>query len=137
MMLLFTLEIFLPLIALTWWQQRKGRMTVLFPRPKKRISKASSAILVFLTMAALFFLRAALPPDHHVPERPGSNLLGRDLFPAPCSDAHGLRPRVESARSGMTCTGLRARCWNSILILIPSMITSVSLSMVTGYALAI
>ena len=40
------------LVATAQWQ---GRMTVLFPRPKKRISKASIAILIFLTMAALFF----------------------------------------------------------------------------------
>lgn len=41
------------------------------------------------------------------------------------------------ACSGMNCEGLRAGFWNSVEILLPSLVLSIALSMVTGYALAL
>lgn len=41
------------------------------------------------------------------------------------------------ACSGMNCDGLRAGFWNSVVILFPSLVLSIALSMVTGYALAL
>jgi len=110
---------------------------VLFPRPKKRIGKASIAILVFLTMAALFFcvplyilITTSLKNMDQIREGAIFSLPRHLTF-----DAWDYA--WNQACSGMTCTGLRAGFWNSILILIPSMAASVALSMVTGYALAI
>ena len=110
---------------------------VMFPRPKKLITKTSVAILVFLTMAALFFcvplyvlFTTSLKTMDQI--REGAIFSLPQVWTLAAWDY-----AWNEACSGMTCTGLRAGFWNSIAILIPSMIASVALSMVTGYALAI
>ena len=97
---------------------------ILFPRPKKRISKASIAILIFLTMAALFFcvplyilVTTSLKDMDQI--REGAIF---SLPHTPTLDAWDYA--WNQACSGMTCTGLKAGFWNSILILIPSMLHS-------------
>ena len=110
---------------------------VLFPRPKQRISGSSIAILAFLTMAALFFcvplyilVTTSLKDMDQIREG--------EIFSLPRHMSLAAWDVAwNKACSGMNCTGLKAGFWNSILILIPSMAASISLSMVTGYALAI
>lgn len=110
---------------------------VLFPRPKKRITKASIAILVFLTMSALFFcvpLYVLLSTSMKTMDQ----IREGDIFALPRGitfDAWNYA--WNEACSGMTCTGLKAGFVNSVFILVPSLIASIALSMVTGYALAI
>ena len=110
---------------------------VLFPRPKKRITKASIAILVFLTMAALFFC-IPLYVLFATSLKTMDQIREGDIFALPrviTFDAWDYA--WNQACSGMTCTGLKAGFVNSVLILIPSLAASIALSMVTGYALAI
>lgn len=110
---------------------------VMFPRRKKGISKASIAILVFLTMAALFFC-IPLYVLFATSLKTMDQIREGDIFALPRGitfDAWNYA--WNQACSGMTCTGLKAGFVNSVLILIPSLIASIALSMVTGYALAI
>jgi len=110
---------------------------VMFPRPKKRITKASVAVLVFLVMAALFF---CVPLYVLVV----TSLKSMDQIREGAIFALPRGATLEAwdhawnrACSGMTCTGLKGGFLNSVAILIPSLAASIALSMVTGYALAI
>lgn len=110
---------------------------VMFPRAKKRIKGRSIAVLVFLTMAALFF---CIPLYVLVVTSFKSMDQIREgaIFSLPREWT--IEPWVyawSQACSGITCTGLRGGFWNSVAILFPSLIASISLSAVTGYALAL
>ena len=110
---------------------------VLFPRPKKRITGASIAVLAFLIMAALFFcvpLYVLL----------ATSLKGMDqiregaIFALPRGISFEAWDHAwNKACSGMNCTGLKGGFVNSVLITVPSVIASIALAMVTGYGLAL
>lgn len=109
---------------------------VLFPRKVPRITGKSIAILVFLSMTALFFcvpLYVVIVTSF----KDMDQIRGGGIFDLP------TRWTLEAwsyawfeACSGLTCSGLQAGFWNSVWILFPSLLFSISLGMVTGYALA-
>lgn len=111
--------------------------TVMFPRKPRRIRGRSIAILVFLAMAAMFF---CIPLYVLVVTsfKDMAQIREGAIFSMP------IRWTLEAwsfawfdACSGLTCEGLRQGFWNSVGILAPSLIASIALSMVTGYALAL
>ena len=110
---------------------------VMFPRPRKRISRSSVAVLAFLIMAALFFcvpLYVLVTTSVKTMEQIREGVI----FSLP----RGITFEAwdfawNKSCSGMNCTGLKAGFLNSVLILIPSLVASIVLSMVTGYGLAL
>ena len=109
----------------------------LFPRRKKGISGRSIAILVFLTICAAFFcvpLYVIITTSFKtMPQiREGA------IFSLPMPFT--IDPWInawDKACSGIRCDGLKVGFWNSMAILFPSLILSIALSSVTGYALAL
>lgn len=110
---------------------------VLFPRPKKRIRGRSIAILIFLTMAALFFsipLYVLVTTSFKTMDQ----IREGAIFSLPqmwTFDAWNYA--WNDACSGITCEGLKRGFLNSLEILFPSLIASIAISAVTGYALAL
>ena len=110
---------------------------VMFPRPRKRISRSSVAVLAFLIMAALFFcvpLYVLVTTSVKTMEQIREGVI----FSLP----RGITFEAwdfawNKSCSGMNCNGLKAGFLNSVLILIPSLVASIVLSMVTGYGLAL
>lgn len=110
---------------------------VMYPRKPRRITGRSIAILVFLAMAAAFFcipLYVLIVTSFKDMEQ----IREGAIFSLP------IRWTLEAwkfawfdACSGMTCEGLRGGFWNSVTILTPSLVASIIVSMVTGYALAL
>ncbi len=106
--------------------------------PRKRLfTPARLGIYAFLVMLAVFF---ALPlfvmlitSLKTMPEiRTGS------IFSLPGSlNFEAWGKAWSSACTGVTCEGIRVGFWNSIRILIPSVIISVMLSALNGYALSL
>ena len=110
---------------------------VLFPRPKKRIRGRSIAILVFLAMAALFF-SVPLYVLAVTSFKTMDQIREGAIFSLPqvwTFDA--WRYAWDEACSGLTCEGLKRGFVNSLEILFPSLIASIAISAVTGYALAL
>jgi glucose/mannose transport system permease protein len=109
---------------------------VMFPRKAKVISGRSIAVLAFLAMAALFF---CIPLYVLVVTsfKDMDQIREGAMFSLP---AHWTwepwRFAWFEACSGLSCEGLRGGFWNSMAILAPSLVASISLSMITGYALA-
>lgn len=110
---------------------------VLFPRPKKRIRGRSIAVLVFLAMAALFF-SVPLYVLAVTSFKTMDQIREGAIFSLPevwTFDA--WRYAWDEACSGLTCEGLKRGFVNSLEILFPSLIASIAISAVTGYALAL
>ncbi|WP_026791101.1 carbohydrate ABC transporter permease [Pleomorphomonas oryzae] len=110
---------------------------VMFPRPKKRIKGRSIAVLVFLTMAALFFsipLYVLVTTSFKTMDQ----IRGGAIFSLPeVWTFEAWRYAWDEACSGITCEGLKRGFVNSLEILFPSLIASIAISAVTGYALAL
>lgn len=110
---------------------------VMFPRKPKRLKGRSIAIIVFLSMAALFFcvpLYVLIVTSF----KEMAQIREGAMFSLPTTwTLEAWSFAWFEACSGLTCTGLQAGFWNSVVILIPSLIASIALSMVTGYALAL
>ena len=110
---------------------------VMFPRRKKRISGRSIAVLVFLTMAAAFFcipLYVLIVTSFKSMDQ----IREGAIFSLPTTWSwEAWNYAWNEACSGITCEGLKVGFWNSIRILVPSLVASISLSAVTGYALAL
>lgn len=108
-----------------------------FPRKKKAISGRSIAILAFLGMCALFFcipLYVVVVTSFKSMDqiREGAMFALPTMWTLDAWDY-----AWNKACSGINCNGLKVGFWNSVAILIPSLIVSITLSMVTGYALAL
>ena len=109
----------------------------LFPRRRKGISPRSIAILVFLTMCAAFFcvpLYVIVVTSLKTMEQ----IRQGEIFSLP--HVWTLEPwwnAWDNACSGITCSGLKVGFLNSLAILFPSLILSIALSSITGYALAL
>ncbi len=106
------------------------------PKPRK-LTGSSIAILVFLTMCAAF---VAIPLYVIIVTslKDMAQIRFGDIFSLP--EVWTLEPwRVawDEVCSGVTCEGVKIGFFNSIMILIPSLILSIGLSAVTGYALAL
>ena len=106
-------------------------------RRKKRITGRSVAVLVFLTICALFFcvpLYVVLTTSLKTMDE----IRQGQIFALPQTwTLEAWRFAWFEACSGINCNGLRVGFWNSVLILVPSLILSIALSIVTGYALAL
>ncbi|EYD77924.1 putative sugar ABC transporter, permease protein [Rubellimicrobium mesophilum DSM 19309] len=106
-------------------------------RRRKRITGRSIAVLVFLTVCALFFcvpLYVVLTTSLKTMDE----IRQGQIFALPQTwTLEAWRFAWTEACSGITCEGLRVGFLNSVLILVPSLILSVALSIVTGYALAL
>ena len=109
----------------------------LFPRAKKGISGRSIAILVFLTICALFFcvpLYIIVTTSFKTMDQ----IRQGDIFSLPMPFTFDAWWNAwDNACSGINCSGLKVGFWNSMAILFPSLILSLGLSSVTGYALAL
>jgi glucose/mannose transport system permease protein len=111
-------------------------------RPRRRVRRRvfkphRIAIFVFLLMAALFFcipLYVILVTSFKTMDqiRLGEALTLPDVW-----SLSGWRYAWSEACSGTTCGGLSAGFLTSVKILFPSLVLSISLSIVTGYAMAI
>ncbi len=128
--------------SLTAPQQALGAEIVVsqapyFPRKKKAISAKSIAVLGFLTICALFFcvpLYVVLVTSLKTMDQ---IRLG-EIFSLPTTitfEAWDLA--WNHACSGIKCNGLKVGFFNSVMILFPSLILSIGLSCITGYALAL
>lgn len=108
-----------------------------FPRQKKRISGRSIAVLIFLSICALFFcvpLYVVIITSFKSMDqiREGAIFAWPSVWTLEAWD-HAWN----SACSGINCNGLKVGFWNSVQILFPSLILSIGISMITGYALAL
>jgi len=105
-------------------------------RPPRRVTAGRIGVYAFLVISALFFLLplwimlvTSLKPIEEI--RLG-NLVA---WPS----AATLEPWARawaSACTGLECNGVRVGFWNSVQILVPSVILSIAVGSVTGYALS-
>ena len=108
-----------------------------YPRRRKRIRGSSVAVFVFLAMVAAFM---AIPLYVVVVTsfKPiGEITLGK-IFALPV--IWTIEPWFKAWNemcTGLSCDGIKIGFFNSIKILFPSLILSIGISAVTGYALAL
>lgn len=105
-------------------------------RRPRRLTLARVGLYGFLLISAAFFLTPlyvmVVTSLKSMPELRAGNLLG--LPWSPSLDAWVTA--WSRACTGLTCNGIQVGFWNSIRILIPSLVVSISLGAVTGYALS-
>jgi glucose/mannose transport system permease protein len=108
-----------------------------YPRRKRRIKGSSVAIIVFLCMCAAFM---ALPLYVVIVTsfKPIEEItLGR-IFQLPVTWTFEPYDKAwNSMCTGLACDGIKSGFFNSLKILFPSLALSISLSAITGYALAL
>lgn len=108
-----------------------------FTRKKKAISARTIAILAFLTLCALFFC-VPLYVIIVTSFKSMDQIREGAIFSLPYVWSWDAWDHAwNRACSGIKCDGLKVGFWNSVMILFPSLVLSISLSMVTGYALAL
>ena len=108
-----------------------------FPRKPKGISGRSIAIIAFLAICAAFFcvpLYIIITTSFKTMAQVREGAIF-SLPAPPTLDAWWSA--WDTACSGIRCDGLKVGFWNSMAILFPSLVLSISLSAVTGYALAL
>ena len=106
-------------------------------RRRKRIQPHRVAMFIFLLMAAAFFCVPLYVILVTAFKTMDEIRLG-DIFALPTTATfEAWRYAWSQACSGTACTGLVQGFWNSVWILIPSLILSIALSVVTGYAMAL
>ncbi|MBL1242276.1 MAG: carbohydrate ABC transporter permease [OCS116 cluster bacterium] len=108
-----------------------------YPEKKRKIKGSSIITFIFLAMIAV----AVMIPLYVIIVTSFKTLdqitLGR-IFDLPTTwTFEGWNKAWSEVCSGMTCNGVKAGFFTSIKILIPSIIISVGLASVTGYALAL
>ena len=105
-------------------------------RKPKRITAARVGVYGFLVVSALFFLLPLWIMLVTSIKTMDEIRLG-DIIALPANPT--LAPWVTAwaaACTGLACEGIRVGFWNSVRILIPSVILSISAGGVTGYALS-
>ena len=107
------------------------------PRRKRRIKGSSIATLAFLSMCCLFF---AIPLYVIVVTsfKTMLQITEGEIFSLPTTWT--VEPWVKAWNelcTGLECNGIKTGFLNSLYILAPSLVLSISLSCVTGYALAL
>ena len=108
-----------------------------FPRRKKGISGRSIAVLLFLTMCALFFCVPLYVVIVTSLKTMDQIRIG-EIFSLPLPITfEAWNQAWNHACSGVKCDGLKVGFWNSVFILFPSLALSIGLSCATGYALAL
>ena len=106
-------------------------------RPKKRIKGSSIAVLVFLTMCALF-MAVPLYVIIITSFKTMAQITEGEIFSLPRTWT--LEPWDKAWNSlctGLQCNGIKTGFLNSLYILAPSLVFAIGLSSVTGYALAL
>ena len=108
-----------------------------YRRRRKSIKGSSIATLVFLTMCAAFVsvpLYVVIVTSFKTLDQIA---LGQ-IFALPTTwSLEGWTKAWSEVCSGMTCEGVRVGFFTSMKILVPSVVLSIGLSCVTGYALAL
>ena len=106
-------------------------------RRRKRIRPHRITMFIFLLMAAAFFCVPLYVILVTAFKTMDEIRLG-EIFALPTTATfEAWRYAWSQACSGTACTGLAQGFWNSVWILIPSLILSIALSVVTGYAMAL
>ena len=105
-------------------------------RRPRRLTAARIGLYAFLVIAAGFFLTPLyvmlVTSLKTMPEIRAGNLLGLPLSLNPDAWVQAW----SKACTGLSCNGLQVGFWNSVRILVPSVIVSISVGAVTGYALS-
>jgi len=110
---------------------------VVRPRRKRRIKASSIAILVFLSMCALFVavpLYVVIVTSFKTMDQ----VTYGEIFSLP--HPFTVDPWYKAWNTlctGLDCNGIKSGFFNSVKILFPSLVLSLALSSVTGYALAL
>ena len=108
-----------------------------YPRKPKGITGRSIAIIVFLSICAAFFL-VPLYVIVVTSFKTMDQIRGGEIFSLPTVwTLDAWDSAWNNACSGINCTGIKVGFVNSLAILFPSLILSIALSSVTGYALAL
>lgn len=106
-------------------------------RRKKRIRGSSIAVLVFLTMMAAF-VAVPLYVVFITSFKTMDQIALGEVFAWPTEwTLEPWRKAWSEVCAGMTCEGVSHGFWTSMKILFPSLILSIGVSSVTGYALAL
>jgi len=106
------------------------------PRPRS-VTAGRVGLYVFLAFAALFFLLPMYVMIVTSLKTMGEIRLG-NIFSLPGEPT--IEPWIQawnSACTGLNCGGIKVGFWNSIRILIPSVILSIFVGSLTGYALSL
>ena len=105
-------------------------------RTGRHLTPARVGIYAFLIIVALFFLAPLyvmlVTSLKGMPEIREGNIL---MLPGQAS-LYAWIKAWSSACTGLTCNGIRVGFWNSIRILIPSVIVSIAVGSLTGYAMS-
>ncbi|MHB2169816.1 carbohydrate ABC transporter permease [Alsobacter sp. R-9] len=105
------------------------------PRPRP-VTPARVGLYAFLAVTALFFLVPlyvmVVTSLKTMPEIRQGNLLGLPSAPSFAAWAHAW----SSACTGLQCNGISVGFFNSVKILVPSVIVSIAVGSLTGYALS-
>ena len=105
-------------------------------RRPKQLTPSRTGIYAFLIICALFFVTPLyvmiVTSLKGMPEIRQGNILGLPLAPSLAAWSKAWL----SACTGLTCNGIRVGFANSLRILIPSVITSITIGGITGYALS-
>jgi glucose/mannose transport system permease protein len=102
-----------------------------------RFSAARLGIYAFLLISALFFLAPlyvmVVTSLKTMPEIRQGNMLALPVQPSLAAWGKAW----SSACTGLTCNGIRVGFFNSLRILVPSVIVSIAVGSVTGYAMSL
>ena len=107
------------------------------PKPKKRLSRANIFLYGTLILVSMYYLLPLyvmiVTSLKGMPEIRMGNVFGPPLEVT-------FEPWVKAwseACTGLDCTGVSKGFWNSVRILIPSVILSIGIASVNGYALSL
>ncbi len=110
---------------------------VAFPRRRRRIKGSSIAIFVFLLMIAAFMVIPLYVVVVTSFKPIGEITLGH-IFALPVQwTVEPWGKAWNELCTGLACNGIKTGFFNSLKILFPSLILSIGISAVTGYALAL
>ena len=110
---------------------------VAFPRKKKRIRGRQIAILAFLAICALFFC-VPLYVIVVTSLKSMDQIRQGEIFSLPWNiNFDAWATAWDKSCSGTSCHGIKVGFVNSLQILFPSLVLSIAISAVTGYALAL
>ena len=114
-----------------------ARAPLAIPRRRRRIKGSSIAILVFLTMVSLF---VAIPLYVVIVTsfKPIGEITLGQIFNLPVQWT--VQPWMKAWNemcTGLACDGIKQGFLNSVMILFPSLVLSIAIASVTGYALAL
>jgi glucose/mannose transport system permease protein len=105
-------------------------------RRPSRLSPGRIGLYAFLVISALFFL-APLYVMLTTSLKPMSEIrLGNILALPEAPSLAAWQTAWSSACTGLRCQGISVGFWNSVRILIPSVIVSITVGAVTGYAMS-